>query len=102
MGGLQKHGVKNKFEFLTFFETRQSGTKSRVFYHHSPIGSEKGKDKEEQDLPKNIQEHMYIDVPHPGKMLAVRGGYTRMHPCQECDGNESHESQTPPPPTKGC
>ena len=24
-GGLQKHGVKNKFEFLTFFETRQKG-----------------------------------------------------------------------------
>ena len=44
---------------------------------------------------------MHIDVPHPGKMLAVRGGYTRMHLCQECDGNESHESQTPPPPTKG-
>ena len=45
---------------------------------------------------------MYIDVSHPGKMLAMRGGYTRMRPCRKCDGNEFHESQTPPPPTKGC
>ena len=35
-------------------------------------------------------------------MLAVRGGYTRMRPCRQCHGNGSHESQTPPPPTKGC
>ena len=44
---------------------------------------------------------MYIDVPHPGKMLAVRGGYARMHPCRECDGNDSHESHIPTPSNKG-
>ena len=53
-------------------------------------------------LAKNMQEHVFIDVPRPGNMLAVRGGYTRMRPCRQCHGNGSHESQTPPPPTKGC
>ena len=53
-------------------------------------------------LAKNMQEHVFIDVPRPGNMLAVRGGYTRMRPCRQCHGNGSHESQPPPPPTKGC
>ena len=53
-------------------------------------------------LAKNMQEHVFIDVPRPGNMLAVRGGYTRMRPCRQCHGNGSHESQTPPPPTKCC
>ena len=49
-----------------------------------------------------MQEHMFIDVPRPGNMLAVRGGYTRMCPSRQCHGNGSHESQSPPPPTMGC
>ena len=53
-------------------------------------------------LAKNMQEHVFIDVPRPGNMLAVRGRYTRMRPSRQCHGNGSHESQTPPPPTKGC
>ena len=53
-------------------------------------------------LAKNIQEHVFMDVPHPGNMLAVRGGYTRMRLRRQCNGNEPHESPTPPPPTKGC
>ena len=72
------------------------------FLPQLPYWIRKKQGEEAARLAKNIQEHMYIDVPHSGKMLALRGGYTRMHPCQECDGNESHESQTPPPPTKRC
>ena len=52
-------------------------------------------------LAKNMQEHVFIDVPRPGNMLAVRGGYTRMRPCRQCHGNGSHESQTPTPSNKG-
>ena len=51
---------------------------------------------------KKTKEHVFIDVPRPGNMLAMRGGYTRMRPCRQCHRNASHESQTPPPPTKGC
>ena len=46
-----------------------------------------------------MQEHVFIDVPRPGNMLAVRGGYTRMRLCRQCHRNGSHESQTPSPPT---
>ena len=53
-------------------------------------------------LAKNMHEHVFIDVPRPGNMLAMRGGYRRMRPCRQCHGNGSHESQTQPPPTKGC
>ena len=101
-GGLQKHGVKNKFEFLTFFETRQKGRNvngclPQPLYWISPMVGQGG-----ARLAKNMQEHVFIDVPRPGNMLAVRGEYTRMRPCRQCHGNGSHESQTPPHPTKGC
>ena len=32
----------------------------------------------------------------------ARGGKTRLYLCWQCHGHESHESQTSPPPTKGC
>ena len=51
-------------------------------------------------LAKHMQEHVFIDAPRPGSMLAVRGGYTRMRPCRQCHGNGSHESQTPTPSNK--
>ena len=101
-GGLQKHGVKNKFEFLTFFETRQKGRNvngclPQPLYWISPMLGQGG-----ARLAKNMQEQGFIDVPRPGNMLAVRGGYTRMRPCRQCHGDGSHESQTPPHPRKGC
>ena len=101
-GGLQRHGLKNIFEFLTFFETRQKGHNVNGFLPQPPLLDQSNARTRRARLAKNMQEHVFIDVPRPGNMLAVRGGYTRMRPCRQCHGNGSHESQTPPPPTKGC
>ena len=69
---------KTSLKFWHFFETRQKWHKVKGFSTTTNL-IRKRQGHGGARLAKNIQERMYIDVPHPGKMLAVWGADT--HAC---------------------
>ena len=65
-GVLQKHGVQNKCEFWTLLRHAKKGTTSRVFYHNLLYWISLMLGQGGAKLAKNMQEHVFIDVPRPG------------------------------------
>ena len=73
-GGLQKHGVKNKIEFLTLFWDIQKKAQRQGLSTTNHLLDQHDASTRGARLASAIQAHVYIDVPQSGNMLTVRGG----------------------------
>ena len=74
---------KTYLNFGRFLRHAKRSTTSMVFYHNLLYWISLMLGQGRARLAKNMQEHVFIDVPRPGNMLAARGGYTCMRPCRQ-------------------
>ena len=71
-GGLQKHGENNKLDFLQFCHTKISKN-IKGFLPQIPLLDQHDARTREARLPRMSRKQMYVDVPHPGNLLASEG-----------------------------
>ena len=101
-GGLQKHGVKKKFEFLTFFETRLKGRNVNDFLPQPPLlDQSNARTRRSKTCQKYARTRVHRRA-SSGKHAGSEGWIHTHAPVPTMPRKWSHESQTPPPPTKGC
>ena len=100
---LQLRVSRYTVQLSMFSRHAKEGKTSRVFFATLPLLDQHNAMTKNSSICKGCPRTCVLRCAFLRKICwRARGGYTRLYLCRQCHGHESHESQTSPPPTKGC